>query len=205
MKINHLNIFLTAGCLILLMTIASGCLYENNEKASDELPSNQYIAISESCVNFGTIIDNYNNISIANVPSPEVTEPFKYNNSWAARWLSTNNSSLKSVYGYQTFYNDPAYNHSLNVSGIYGYPYTLQSGLTIMNIFKNGTINATFNNIPVVIMAGESWRCPTNTTFIAKKKLITLNPDRSFGDGIFTLRYNSTYTVTNMGVYPKKA
>ncbi len=203
MNRQHLIMCMIIDCVIIAAILASGCVNGTTENNRDELPSRQYIAIYEENNNFGTVVDNYYNSTIVKTPSPEVPVPFDLNTSWGARWLSTNNSSLKSVYGYRIYYQDPAYNQSLNVNGIYEYPYTLQSGLTITMVFKNRTIQATYNDLPVTIGAGESWICPDNTTFLATKNLTVGGSDASFKYQPFTLRYNGTWTVTNMGVYSK--
>lgn len=190
-------------CILIFSLLACGCLGSN----SDSLPSSKYVAIYEQCINDGSIINGTGNVSnVINIPSTAPGEPFDYNQSWGFQSLKINDS-FKFVYGCRIIYEDPgSYNNSLVVNSVYGYPYTLKSGLTILAVFKNGSIQAVYNNESLFIEPGKSWTSENVSQQIVNKQLPTVDRNAPILDITympFTVQYITSYTVENLGIYNK--
>ncbi|WP_148266584.1 hypothetical protein [Methanocella arvoryzae] len=85
----------------------------------------------------------------------------------------------------------------LLIKGVYNLPYAGESGFTIQNIARDGTIFANYGNASVTLKPGEEWVSPV-TTEISKG-----NGSFAGASYAYTTIINTTWTVTNLGVYDK--
>ena len=116
------------------------------------------------------------------------------------------NNSLKILLG--IYYNELRQENQsgyLLVKGVYNYPYQLDTGPTILNIDKNGTLLLAYNNSSIYVKKGDAWSSPVastrsedynqfytytdyNGTYIAKNYSYTVN-------------WKTLWVITNIGTY----
>lgn len=78
----------------------------------------------------------------------------------------TVNSSLKILcFGYYR-QEGGLFNNLTYVRGIYGFPYQMESGVTITGVNQNGTIQMRYNNELINLSHGETWDSPIISTRI---------------------------------------
>jgi hypothetical protein len=199
------SIILLIVCLILIC----GCL----GTSSNSLPSNKYVAVEEYMFTNCTLIEG--NLSWF---MPHITLPviFNYDGSvngsnWAdgsSWWKSgpgdyyypTINDSFKVLYGTIYYRELDPYDTStgLRVRGVYGFPYTFQSGFSIDSIDKNGTVFGSYNNTSIVLKVGDQWTTPAFT--MTNRKTVT-GPDQI--PHSYLASFNTTWTISNLGTFDK--
>jgi hypothetical protein len=173
---------------------------------SSFLPLNQYVAIEEEMYDNGVLIAGTPGIPEAPLP------PIFYYDNTIPRYIyppdyPPMNDSLKIVYG--TFYTDstPEYlRKRLNVHGIYEYPYPLESGPIITNVDRNGTVQMTYDNESINLNVNDAWTSPVISTRVVNLSGTSarlMNDSVIGGNYTYTVKYTTTWKVTNRGVFEK--
>jgi hypothetical protein len=188
---------------VLVLVFVCGCMTESNSLQSDK-----YVAIEEEM--------NDNGVLIAGTPGiPEAPLPpiFEYDNTIPRysypQGYPPMNDSLKILDG--GFYTDstPEYlRKSLNVRGIYAYPYQLESGPVITNIDRNGTIQMVYDNKSTYLKVNDEWTSPIITTRVANingTSVRFIDGNVTGGNYTYTVKYTTTWKVTNRGLFEKSA
>jgi hypothetical protein len=100
----------------------------------------------------------------------------------------TVNSSLKILcFGYYR-QDGGMFNNLSYVRGIYGFPYRMESGVTITGVDQNGTIQMSYNNESINLGHGETWESP-----IISSRIATF----SSYPGNATLEFNMSWWIYN--------
>ncbi len=112
------------------------------------------------------------------------------------------NDNLKLFYGDYKYYSDPAWSHgSEYYGGVYEYPATMESNLTIFGIDKYGTVNASYGNQSIQLKQGDTWQSPVMTWI--ENKTFQVNTMNSGVYLPFVVRYESTWKIENRGMFDK--
>lgn len=206
---------LVTGIIISSLLIC-GCTTTNSNTSKDTLSSDKYVAVYEEYTNSSKLIGDTTYIPFGPWPIPMPIIPFDYNNSSGVlishRIInsSTINDSFKILYGRMNNIDNPnAYGQSgVWVTCVYMLPYTNENGFTIMNISRNGTIYAIYNNESIYLKPGDTWSSLI-TTGTTMGSYSTLDP-RVFNssNGIvghfpWPVSYNTSFTIENKGIYNK--
>lgn len=186
--------------LILMgLVFLCGCISGGNS-----LPINKYVAIQEDMREDSTLISG----SVPYRHGPPPTPIFYYNKDILKTIYKSEsyppeyppmNESLKILLGtYRMFDRTQYMDISFNVSGIYGYPYKLDSGLIILNVDENGTVQMEYDNKPIYLGINETWVSP-----IVSTRYDTLNGTHMNTSYSYTVKYTTSCTVTNKGIFDK--
>ncbi|WP_052309948.1 hypothetical protein [Methanocella arvoryzae] len=185
----------------------SGCTYDSqitspqgNEQLS--LPQDKYVAIEEHLQVSSKLINGtypfppHINLSVIysydGIIDPGLTSRYNY--------YPEVNESFNVLYG-TTFAKDVTYWNTmvgLRIKGVYHFPYTGESGFKLQRVDSDGTIYASYNNTSIVLKAGDKWVSPTYSE-------ARTDSGMAFGETPYqyTAVYNTTWTVTNLGVFDK--
>jgi hypothetical protein len=149
------------------------------------------VALYERIVDKGRVIEG-----VCDRPMPSLYPPEPFDKYFVVKGLHCNvNNSLKIYYGTDNVQDWPTgIDTRTNRRGIYGYPYTLDSGPTILGVDRNGTVHMLYYNKSVYLKVGEGLESP-----------ILSNGTRAidwFGSP-FKVGYNVTASITNIGVFNK--
>jgi hypothetical protein len=199
------KIALLALLFISVAIVTCGCTFPGtSDQSSSGLPQDKYVALYQEYHENGVVIQG--NGTIPYFPEPRPTPaPFDYDGSlgYTMQYPSVNDS-LKMFYADYKYYSDPAWSHRREYYGaVYQYPCTLESNLTILGIYENGTINASYDNKSFLLKRGDTWESPV-TTWI-ENKTFEVNALNSHVYLPFLVSYNSTWTVENKGVFEKSS
>ncbi len=174
--------FILLTCTILF----GGCIVGDNKQ--NELPTNKYIAVEEIHWDHGVVVEGYFEYIREAVPAPIV----EYDS--AGKYVE-NNNSLKILYGFYHSHDMPeGMWRDLNISGIYEYPYQLESGAKIIGTNHNGTIILSYNNETIPLDVGKKWESPNVETRFE---------DRSYPNSTYKVKITTTWTIENKGIYNK--
>ncbi len=207
------NRLLYIGFIILLVTSFAnvcGCINTN----SNSLQSTEYIALSVEHNEEGMLISG-------NAPPRHlIQEPgiFYYNKDLIRSHYGNSisfphgypamNDSLKILLG--VYYNElRPWNQSgyLVVSGIYSYPYIFENELTILDIDKNGTVLLRYDNDSIYLKKGDIWKSPIvsarSETYNEPYTNTDINGNSMVENYSYTVKWVTTWTITNLGVYHK--
>jgi hypothetical protein len=190
--------------VIIVIILICGCINDNTFN-NNSMPSMKYSVLEEKIWDEG-------NITAGKLPFHGDAMPlpiFLYNKTRVHEFENKSidyppnyppmNESMKILLGTYQIENIPwSLKGNLNVSGIYGYPYKLASGLEIINVDKNGTIYMLYDNNSINLKIGDVWVSPIIST-----RIETYNG--SYIDSVYsyTVEYSRTITLTNRGMYDK--
>jgi len=110
------------------------------------------------------------------------------------------NDSFKALYG-TMYYVDLSPGDTvtgMRIRGVYNYPYICESSFELQDIDLNGTLYGSFENTSIVLRSGEQWTSPVVTEI--KSGGGTGLDQNHFS---YTARYNTTWTITNLGLFDK--
>jgi hypothetical protein len=163
------------------------------------------VTIYEEYHDEGTVIEGTGNIAYIPVPCP-VPMPFDNNLiNDTARYYQSIDKNFKIFYGTYYFRYYPNYGYTTaNYRVIDGYPYTLESNLTVLDIDKNGTINASYMNQSVILKIGDKWQSPIATR--VENQSLQLVVNGNYFSGVYKpliVQYNTSWTVENKGMFDK--
>ncbi len=195
---------------IIILFIASiifvcGCTNTSPAPVSNSLPSDKFVTIYEEYHDEGTVIAGNGTVAYIPVPCP-VPMPFDNNliSGFAQQYKSTN-TNFKIFYGTYYFRYYPGYGYTTAYyRAIDGFPYTLESNLTVLDVDKNGTINASYMNQSVMLKIGDKWQSPIATRI--KNESLQLLVNGSYFSGVygpFVVQYNTSWSVENKGLFDK--
>jgi hypothetical protein len=193
-------IILFIACIIFVC----GCTSTTPAPVSNSLPSDKFVTIYEEYHDEGTVVEGNGTVVYVPVPCP-VPMPFDNDliNGYAQQYQSTH-TNFKIFYGTYYFRYYPysgyttAYYRAINE-----FPATLESNLTILDVDKNGTINASYMNQSVMLKIGDKWQSPIQTRI--KNESLQVGND-SYFSGVyqpFVVRYNTSWSVENKGLFDK--
>lgn len=198
--------------IIILIVIICGCTTTNSNTQKDVLPTDKYVAVYEEYYNNSTLVGNmtYKPANPWILPAPYYD--FDYNNSSKSSWnpISGNivvNDSTKILFGRVVNNSTPTYYGKMGafVDCVYSLPFSIENGFEITNITRNGTIFAIYNNSSIQLEPGGTWTSPiiTGTTMghYATYDIPTPGGNATYIE--WPVRYNTTYTITNKGIYNK--
>lgn len=200
--------------ILSFIVVLCGCINPGSNM-EDKIPSDKYVAIYEEYTNTSKLIGNTTYVPGWQSPIPGPIMPFDYNNS--SGLISTFqfeapivNDSLKILYGKMIHIDNPNVygDEGVFLSCIYDLPYTNENGFTIMNVTRNGTINAVYDNGPIILRPGDSWTSPI-TSGTTMGSYYTMDPRLyNSSNGIlpylpWPVSYNRSFTITNKGIYSK--
>ena len=194
-------IILFIACVIFVC----GCTSTTPAPVSNSLPSDKFVTIYEEYHDEGTVIEGTGIVSYIPVPCP-VPMPFDNN------FIKTDSQQYQSIHKnfkvyYGTFYfRYYPYNGytTANYRVIDGFPYTLESNLMILDVDKNGTINASYMNQSIILKIGDKWQSPTATRI--KNESLQLLVNGNYFSGVykpFVVQYNTSWSVENKGLFDK--
>lgn len=181
--------------LITCLVTIGGCTVKDD----NTLPRYKYSAIQEDLKVNCTLIEenNYN-------PMPHITPPYEYDYYGSMirseGYYPEVNDSLKILYG-TTFYRVRAPWDTvtgLRIRGVYNFPYVCESGFVFESIDGNGTIFGSYNNSSIALHGGERWISPVYTEI---KSVNGTGMDKK--PYSYTARFNTTWTITNLGTFDK--
>jgi hypothetical protein len=113
---------------------------------------------------------------------------------------------MKIFYGTYYLFNYPNSGYmNAYYGGIYGYPFTLKSNLTILNVDRNGTVNASYMDRPVILKTGEICRSPVDSR-IENRTFEVVSGDKYFNTCVyqpFLVLYYTSWSVENKGMFDK--
>jgi hypothetical protein len=207
------------GIVLILITgliVVSGCLSDSQSAlpqgkyGEDILPQDKYVAVEEQLKVTSNLISG----KYPFPPHVTVPEVFNYDGSvngsnWAegSGWMNNHqfhypgvNDSFKVLYG-SSFVKDVTYwdtRTGLSIRGVYSFPYAGESGFTIQKVARNGTVYGSYNSSPIVLMPGEQWVSP-----VAGETRSDSGTDLSDKPYSYTATYNTTWTVSNLGIVDK--
>lgn len=200
-------------CIVLLLLavlfIVCGCL----GTGLNTLPSTKYSAVEADLVEEGTIIAG--NTPIGDAMPPQI---FYYNKDMVHGWFGNStdyapgypemNKSLKLLLGTYHVESMPwRLRSTLDVTGIYGYPYTFDNGPTILDVDRNGTIRMKYDNATIDLKIGDEWKSPAIATRtennIGSYVRGEINGTYSVVNESYTIRWDTTWTIKNLGAYDK--
>lgn len=201
-------------CILFLDLLICGCTTYNSNTLTDKLPQDKYVVIYEEYYNNSTLIGNTTYKPSDPWPIPVPILPFDYNNSTDFLdkvGLITNgsvNDSFKILYGKMAYTESPtAYGwEGVDSKGVYDLPFTPEDRFSIVNIYRNGTIYAIFDNESIYLKPGDNWTSPVTTGTMMGVYHTNDIPQPSNGTVIYfpwPVSYNMSYTITNMGMYNK--
>lgn len=192
--------------LIIIWIFISGCLMYGNEGANI-LSSDKYVALYEEFRETSNITEGiYVGPPMLALPPPEEYSVFDYSGSKGYGWYPKANESLKILYGTYYFHRTPErqWVDNLKVRGIYGYPYIMESNFTILDVYDNGTVYASYDNQSIFLKVGNEWTSHTTSRII---NVSYMGYDSPTSTELKNLYYkavvNTTWTVKNMGMYNK--
>jgi hypothetical protein len=181
--------------LIACLVAISGCA----GSSKNELARDQYVAVQEDLGVICTLIGSNNY-----TPTPHITLPFQYDYKGSRvqpeGYYPEVNDSLKILYGTMSYRTREPWDTvtGLRIRGVYNLPYASESGFVIKSVDKNGTIFGSFNNTSIVLHRDEKWGAPV------------FNEMRSYNGTAqsgwpcwYIASYNTTWMITNLGVYDK--
>lgn len=197
--------------IVLILTavtlVISGCI----SGGQGALPKDKYVAVEERLYVTCTLING----TYPFPPHTTVPIPFNYDNSangsnwvegssWTGGYVHYDypgvNDSFKALVG-TSYIREVAprdARYDLIVSNIYSYPYTGESGFTIRNIDRNGTIYASYNDTSIILKPGGQWVSPISSEIRAANGTGMQNEPYSY-----TAFFNATWTVYNLGLVNK--
>lgn len=195
--------------LIICLISVCGCL----GAGSNTLPSDKYVAVEEYMYTNSTVIDGTLGPVLPHITLPVV---FNYDGSingsnWAdgSSWSGIGpggdyypavNDSFKVLYGTVYYRNLKPFDTrtGMRVRGVYNFPYEFQSGFSIDSVDKNGTIFGSYSNTSIALKVGEQWTTPVSS--ITRTENNTGLDQKLY---TYTARYNTTWTITNIGILDK--
>lgn len=219
-------ILLTALILMISALAVSGCTLNSpavptqndtqNSTHDDQqtsLPPDKYVAVEEHQQVTSRLANGSNPFKRWAGPRPVF---FNYDGSangsdWTLdiSWRNDNpnygyypliNDSFKVLYG-STYYHDVdmrATRTGIRITGIYGFPHTSETGFTLENVDRNGTVYARYNNTSLVLKPGEQWTSPVTATEI--KSYNGTYMDNFYA---YTAEFNTTWTLSNLDILEK--
>jgi hypothetical protein len=192
---------IVAILFIVSLIFVCGCSGTSPTPVSNSLPSDKFVAIYEEYHDEGTVIEGTGNIAYFPVPCPV---PMPYDEH-LIQGYSQQDQSTKAFYStyYFRYYPYSGYT-TASYRFINIYPYTLESNLTILDIDRNGMINASYMNQSVILNVGDTWQSP-NTTRTNNLSLQLLG-DNGYLSGVyrpFTIQYTTYWSVENKGLFNK--
>lgn len=204
MKSWSAKLILTILFIVSLIFVC-GCSSTSPTPVSNSLPSDKFVAIYEEYHDEGTVIEGTGDIAYIPVPCPV---PMPFDNDLIkgnTQYYQSIDKNFKIFYGtyYFRYYPNSGYT-TANYRVIDGYPYTLESNLTILGIDRNGTINANYMNQSVILKVGDKWQSPVATRVENQSLQIVVNGN--YFSGVyrpFVVQYNTSWTVENKGMFDK--
>lgn len=193
----RLNKFIYTLLIFTILVIASGCVNPNQNK--NTLSSSKYVALDidirdTGALQSGTPLQHsearpyplfYYSANLTHLPYP-ADYPQK-------------NESLKILVGTFNIDDTPdLLSGTLNVCGVYGYPYIYDSNITIIGIDQNGTVQIKYSNETILLQPKDLWVSPVVSTRIA-----TITRPYYDTNYSYTVKYSTTYSINNLGVFDK--
>lgn len=178
------------------------------------LPTDKYVAVYEEYTINSKLIGNTTYKPGPPIPIPTPLMPSDYDNSSGimgyllASYGYNVNDSFKILYG-KTFFSDTPVGYGQGGFGIYGIyelPYTIDEGFSVVNISKNGTIYATYNNQSIYLKVGDTWASPITTKNEIGRYYTYDIPNQTTGNITYfdwPVQTNTSFTLTNKGIYSK--
>lgn len=178
------------------------------------LPADKYVGVYEEYTHNIKLIGNTPYKPAPPFPMPTPFMPSDYDNSsgimgyFLTSYGYNVNDSFKILYGERYNYDTPLkYGQGgFFIGGIYELPHTIDGGFTIVNISKNGTIHATYNNQSIYLKVGDTWASPI-TTKNETGRYYTYDIPNQTTDNVtyfdWPVQNNTFFTITNKGIYSK--
>ena len=203
-------------CILIFSLLICGCTYFSSNTSKDTIPSDKYVAILEEYTNSSTLIGTPPNATIRPFPIPTPVPTFDYDNSQGQLQYElgpygiTANDSFKILIGKISYFDTPTMLGYMGIGlmGVYDLPYTVDDGFTIVNVTRNGTIMAIYNNQSIILKPGENWTTTSsanitgaylankfNTSDYTDYTNMTIMP--------WPIHRELSYTFTNKGIFNK--
>ncbi len=201
-------------CILISILLICGCTTINSNTLNDTLPSDRYVAIYQEYTINSKLIGNTSYKPGPPIPLPSPFMPSDYDNSsgimgyFLASYGYNVNDSFKILYGKRFNLDTPVdYGQGgFGIYGIYDLPYTIDEGFSVVNISKNGTIYATYNNQSIYLKVGDTWASPITTKNETGRYLTYDIPNQTMGNITYfdwPVQTNTSFTITNKGLYSK--
>ena len=195
----------TVTILLLLILTAGALAVSGCTSGSDTLPQDKYVAVDEHLLVDSNLIEGTYPLPMGITPpiafhyDGTTTRSSGFPDSIEEGYYPEVNDSFQVLYGTTSKRSiaPNAVRSGLLIKGVYSFPYAGESGFTIRNITRDGTIFANYGNTSVTLKPGEEWVSPV-TTEISKG-----NGSFAGAPYAYTTIINTTWTVTNLGVYDK--
>ena len=172
------------------------------------LPADKYVAIYEEYNEDWKILEG-NGTVLLTVESTPVPKPFDFDGSLGySEQYADAPGDFKVFNCVFYYYSSPAEKYTNPNYGCYNVPIYhlwLVANMAVYDIDENGTLNATYNNEPVIIKAGEKWQSPVKSE-IKNQTFEIVTDGKTAHSGVFhrfKVQYNSTWIVENKGVFNK--
>jgi hypothetical protein len=201
-------------CILIYSLLTCGCTGYELNNSKDTLPTDKYVGVYEEYNINSKLIGNTPYKPGPQIPLPSPFMPSDYDNSTGimgyilTSWGSNVNDSFKILYG-KRFTSDTPVNYGqggFGICGIYELPYTIDEGFSVVNISKNGTIYATYNNQSIYLKVGDTWASPITTKNETGRYYTYDIPNQTTGNITYfdwPVQTNTSFTITNKGLYSK--
>jgi hypothetical protein len=201
-------------CILIFGLLLCGCVNDNSNNAKDMLPADKYVAIYEEYTVNSKLIGNTPYKPGPPFWSPTPFMPSDYDNSsgimgqFLASYGYNVNDSFKILYGKRFNYDNPVVygQGGFHIAGIYELPYAIDEGFTIVNISKNGTIYATYDNQSIYLKVGDTWASSITTRNETGRYYTYDIPNQTTGNITYfdwPVQTNTSFKIANKGIYGK--
>lgn len=194
-------IILFITCIIFVC----GCTSTTPAPVSNSLPSDKFVTIYEEYHDEGTVIEGNGTVTFIPVPCPV---PMPFDNGLIKGYTQQYqfiDKNFKVFYGTYYFRHYPYSGYTTAYYRVIdGFPYALESNLTILDIDKNGTINASYMNQSVMLKIGDKWQSPISIR--TENLSLQIDIDGKYMSGEyrpFVIQYNTSWSVENKGLFDK--
>lgn len=203
------RIGLAALLITLIFAGVSGCVLSGfGSPATGGLPPDKYVALTETYFRNYTVLEGNGTIPYWAEPTA-VPDPFDFDGSLGYADQYSSMPADYKIFDYLSYTEStPATSNTKVCCGGFPIPIAplwLLSTVAVYDIDENGTLNATYDGQPLRIKAGETWHSPVKTEVLNETFEVEAN-GKVFHSGVFrqfTIRYDSSWTVENKGVFNK--
>jgi|WetSurMetagenome_2_1015567.scaffolds.fasta_scaffold274715_1 hypothetical protein len=192
----HLNQLMCTLLIFIILVFTSGCI---NNQYKNMLSSSKYVALEIDIRDTGVLQSG----TPLQVPSAVPYPTFFYSTNFSPLPYPADyppkNESLKMLIG--TYHIDDTpdlLSGTLNVTGVYDYPFKYDSNLTILGVDQNGTIQIKFCSETVLLRPSDIWTSPVVSTRTAT--ITRPYYDTSYS---YTVNYSTTYTLNYLSLCDK--
>lgn len=190
--------------LIALIIVIAGAAavywYQNGQAQSTGIPPGKYILLEHKVQTLLTIPGD----SDTSRPYAYLGYPtYSYNQSVIAasnEIIPPINDRLKVIYEYGSIIGPGGcHGASFNMSGVYGFPYASDDGMTVLSINSDGTAYLTYDGKPVILGPKETWYDNRTTT----EDVLPYNANSSARP--LTVNVSVSDRIVNYGIFSSRA